>query len=340
MTPAESPKRQATPASAPRSGLPTGVGLWGGFLDRLPSAEAAAAVRDLEQAGVGTVWLQEYSGVDPFVRAALYLTATQTLTVALGVATIHARDPEAMVAVASTLHEAFPGRFVLGLGASHRHLAETRGGAYSRPLTALRDYVGAMNAAVGGRTLPPLFLGALGPRMIELAATATGGLHTYFCPVTHTAGARAAVGDSPWIAPSQMVAVGGEDPRTSAKLRDYLGLCLGMPNYQQSLRRCGFDDADLATVSDALIDALVVQDTPTALRARVEAQYAAGANHVAVQFVPPPSPARVLERISAGLLTDGATAPGPPAVVPPDGTAPLDGTDRAAPAPSPPPETS
>jgi probable F420-dependent oxidoreductase len=282
--------------------LPGGVGLWGGFLDHLPAADAIAAVRDLEDAGIGTVWLQEYSGVDPFVRAALYLGATDRLTVALGVATIHARDPEAMVAAASTLHEAFPGRFVLGLGASHRHLAETRGGAYGRPLTAMREYLHAMGDTAGRRTPPPRFLGALGPRMIELAGVATDGLHTYFSPVTHTAAARDAVGAGPWIAPSQMVAVGGTGTGWPDDLRRYLGLCLGMPNYRQNLHRFGFSAADLDSTSDALVDALVVPDHPSALRARLDAQRAAGADHIALQLVPPPSAAAVLDRVAEGLL--------------------------------------
>ncbi|ADP84953.1 LLM class flavin-dependent oxidoreductase [Pseudofrankia inefficax] len=280
---------------------PTGVGLWAGFLDRMAPAEAISAVRDIEAAGLTTIWLQEYSGVDPFIRAALYLQATDRLTVALGVATIHARDPEAMVAAASTLHQAFPGRFALGLGASHRHLAESRGGTYAKPLTAMRDYLGAMDAVVGPRVLPPRFLGALGPKMVELAGEATDGLHTYFCPVAHTAAAREAVGAGPWIAPSQMVAVGNTGTGWSDDLRRYLGLCLGMPNYRQNLHRWGFSAADLAQTSDALVDALVVPDEPTALRARLDAQRAAGADHLALQLVPPPSSARVLDRVAAGL---------------------------------------
>jgi probable F420-dependent oxidoreductase len=283
--------------------LPTGIGLWAGFLDRLPAAEATAAVRDLERAGVGTIWLQEYSGVDPFVRAALYLQATERLTVALGVATIHARDPAAAVAAAATLHEAFPGRFALGLGASHQHLAERRGADYSRPLSALRDYLAAMDVAAERRAMPPRFLGALGPKMVELAGAATDGLHTYFCPVAHTAAARAAVGGEAWIAPTQLVAIGVTGTRWPDDLRDYLGLCLGMPNYQANLRRFGLTDTDLATTSDGLVDALVVPDDPAALRARVDAHRGAGADHVVLQFVPPPSAARVLDRLADGLPT-------------------------------------
>lgn len=288
-------------ADAYPASLPGGVGLWSGFLDRLPAGEAVEAARAIERAGIATIWLQEFSGVDPFVRAALYLQGTERLVVALGVATIHARDPEAMVAAASTLHEAFPGRFLLGLGASHRHLAEARGGQYAKPLTALREYLEAMDAAPGRRVLPPRFLGALGPRMVELAGAATAGLHSYFSPVAHTADARDRVGPDPWIAPTVMVVLGDSSDDWRDRVRPYLGLCLGMPNYRRNLARFGVTDADLDGPSDALVDALAVPDTADAITARLDAHRAAGANHVQVQLVPPPPAAAALTRISRAL---------------------------------------
>lgn len=281
--------------------LPRGIGLWSGFLDRLPAADAVAAARTMEAAGIGVIWLQEFSGVDPFVRAALYLGGTHDLVVALGVATIHARDPEAMVAAAATLHEAFPGRFLLGLGASHGHLAEARGATYDRPLTALREYLAAMDATRGRRTLPPRFLGALGPRMVELAGAATAGLHSYFCPVEHTADARERVGPDPWIAPSVMIVTGEAGDDWVDRVRPYFALCLGMPNYRRNLARFGFTDADLDATSDRLVEALAVPDRPEAIRARIDAHRAAGADHVQVQLVPPPAAAVVLARVAAGL---------------------------------------
>ena len=281
--------------------LPGGIGLWSGFLDRLPAAGAVAGARTVEAAGIGVIWLQEFSGVDPFVRAALYLAATERLVVALGVATIHARDPEAMVAAAATLHEAFPGRFLLGLGASHGHLAEARGASYDRPLSALRDYLAAMDAAVGRRTLPPRFLGALGPRMVELAGATTAGLHSYFSPVEHTADARARVGPDPWIAPSVMVVAGEADDDWRDRVRPYFSLCLGMPNYRRNLARFGFTETDLDTTSDRLVEALAVPDRPDQIHARVAAHRAAGADHVQIQLVPPPAADVVLARIAAGL---------------------------------------
>ena len=286
---------------APRGPLPGGNGLWSGFLDRLSAGDAIATARALEASGITTIWLQEFSGVDPFVRAALYLQGTERLVVALGVATIHARDPEAMVAAASTLHQAFPGRFVLGLGASHQHLAEARGATYETPLRALREYLAAMDAIAGRRFLPPRFLGALGPRMVELAGTATSGLHSYFSPVAHTEDARVRVGRGPWIAPTVMVVMGAAGPDWRDVVRPYFGLCLGMPNYRRNLVRFGFTADDLETTSDALVDALAVPDAPDAIRARVDAQRAAGADHVQVQLVPPPAAVEVLARVQHGI---------------------------------------
>jgi probable F420-dependent oxidoreductase len=283
--------------------LPTGLGLWAGFLDRMPAAEAVAAVRVLEDAGVSTIWLQEYSGVDPFIRAALYLNATSTLTVALGVATIHARDPEAMVAAGSTLHEAFPGRFALGLGVSHRDLAQARGHDYRAPLATMRTYLSSMRSAVRRRTLPPTFLGALGPKMCELGAKETGGVHSYFSPVAHTSQTRAAVGGQAWLAPTQLVCIGAAGDGWQEQTRRYFGLCLGMPNYRRNLLRFGFTEADMDTASDHLIDALAVPDDPSALRQRIDEHRAAGADHVVLQFVPPPSGDVVVDRVT-GLIRE------------------------------------
>ena len=278
-----------------------GIGLWAGFLDYLPAADAVAFVRDIETAGVGTMWLQEHSGVDPFVRASLYLSATVRLSVALGVAVIYGRDPEAMVAAASTLEDAFPGRFVLGLGVSHRDLVQARGHEFGPPIATMESYLAAMDHARGRRRLPLRVLGALGPNMIGLAGRAADGVHTYFSPVAHTSAVRAAIGPDRWLAPSQMVAFGLDGRTWSDELRSYLQFCLGMPNYTKNLRRFGFTEADLATTSDALVDALVVRDDSRQIQARVDEHHAAGADHVVLQFVPPPPASVVRDRLAVGF---------------------------------------
>ena len=139
----------------------------------------------------------------------------------------------------------------------------------------MRAYLAAMDAARGSRRLPTRVLGALGPKMMELAGTAADGAHTYFAPVAHTAAVRAALGPDRWLAPTQMVGLDRE------RTRGYLQLCLGMPNYTSNLLRFGLEQADLDTTSDRLVDALVVP--AGAVTERVAEQRAAGANQVVLQ---------------------------------------------------------
>lgn len=263
------------------------TGLWAGFLDDASATEAVATAQRLEAAGVRAVWLQEHSGLDPFVRAALYLAGTERLGVGLGVAVIHGRDPEGMVAAAATIEEAFPGRFVLGLGVSHRRLVEARGHAFTPPIPTMERYLAAMDTSGRKRSLPPRVLGALGPRMLELAGRCADGAHTYLMPVAHTAAARAALGPDRWLAPTQLVAVDGDGPWRDT-VRTFIGWCVKMPNYARGLARYGFDADDVATITDRLVDAVVVPNDAGAITARIEEHRDAGADHVVVQYIPRP----------------------------------------------------
>ena len=60
------------------------VGIWTAAFDAHPSAAAQAAAVELEALGYRTLWLNEATGRDPFVMAGVLLSATSTLTVALG----------------------------------------------------------------------------------------------------------------------------------------------------------------------------------------------------------------------------------------------------------------
>src|SRR5688572_32851199 len=103
---------------------PGRVGLWTFALDRQPLTRAQELAAELEALGYGAVWLPEAVGRDPLVHAGLLLSATDRLTVATGIASIHGRMPLMMSSGWRTLSEAFPGRFVLGLGVSHAPMVE------------------------------------------------------------------------------------------------------------------------------------------------------------------------------------------------------------------------
>ena len=100
------------------------VGIWTGVLDGQPTTMAQEAAAELESLGYGALWIPEAVGRDPMVSAANLLAATKTLRIATGIANIYARDPMTMAAGQKTLAEAYPGRFLLGIGVSHWHLVE------------------------------------------------------------------------------------------------------------------------------------------------------------------------------------------------------------------------
>jgi alkanesulfonate monooxygenase SsuD/methylene tetrahydromethanopterin reductase-like flavin-dependent oxidoreductase (luciferase family) len=67
--------------------------------------------------------------------------------VTTGIANIFVRDAWATNAAAKTLAEAYPQRFVLGLGVSHGPMVEMRGHDYRSPLSTMRAYLEDMREA-------------------------------------------------------------------------------------------------------------------------------------------------------------------------------------------------
>jgi probable F420-dependent oxidoreductase len=191
------------------------------------------------------------------------------------------------------LSEAFPGRFVLGLGVSHQPMVEgLRGQTYERPLAAMREYLERMDAAMyvaAEPAEPPRrVLAALGPKMLTLAAERTDGAHPYNVPPEHTAGAREILGPEKLLAPEQAVLL-ETDPTEARRIgRSHVAIYRDLPNYMNNLRRFGITDDDIADGgSDRLVDMLVAWGDVDAIRARVQAHLDAGADHVAVQVLTP-----------------------------------------------------
>jgi alkanesulfonate monooxygenase SsuD/methylene tetrahydromethanopterin reductase-like flavin-dependent oxidoreductase (luciferase family) len=104
------------------------------FLDAMPAAESAAFCRRVERMGYKVLWAPEAWGRDPFAQGGYLLAKTDQLIYATGIANIWARDPATMAASAKTLAEVAEGRFILGIGVSHRSLVEDlRGHTYTKP---------------------------------------------------------------------------------------------------------------------------------------------------------------------------------------------------------------
>jgi probable F420-dependent oxidoreductase len=266
------------------------VGIWSFGLQRLSAADAGAAVREYERLGYPTVWMPESLGSkEAMAQAALLLGASERVAIASGIASIYARDPMAMAGGAKTLAEAYPGRFVLGIGVSHAPSVTSRGGTYGRPVATMAAYLDGMAEAPYVGPEPgepvPLVLAALGPKMLELAAARADGAHPYFVPVEHTPIARRALGPEPCLAVEQ-TAVLSTDPDEARRIgRAFARHYLALPNYAENLRRLGWSDEDIANDgSDRLIDAVIAWGDVDAIAARVRAHLDAGADHVCIQL--------------------------------------------------------
>ena len=266
------------------------VGIWTAALDALDVAAARDAVAALDAQGWGALWFGEAYGREAFTAAQLYLSASERLVVATGIASIYGRDAVAANAAARTLEAAFPGRFVLGLGVSHAPLVELmRGHRYDRPLAAMAGYLDAMDAApyavAGGQPAPPRLLAALGPKMLELARDRAQGAHPYLVTPEHTARAREVLGEGPVLAVEQAVVLADDIHQWRRRAHWHLEIYTGLPNYRASWVRQGFGEPDFGRGgSDRLKDAMVVRGIE-AIRRRVQEHLDAGASHVCLQVL-------------------------------------------------------
>jgi len=275
------------------------LGAWG-HLDSLPIEGARAYARRVDELGYETLWVPETVGREPFTLLGLLAGETSEIRLGTSIVGIWGHDAQTTRMAAQTLHEATGGRFVLGLGISHPHLAEKlRGHTYDRPLTRMREYLAAYRAATYRGPLaeaasdPPVLIAALRERMLTLAATDADGAFPYLVTPARVAWTRgvldAANADRRPILAVSMPAVLETDPTAAREAaRAYLGPYLRTPAYQACWAEQGFDPADWEKPgSDRLVDAMVAHGDVEALRSRVAELVAAGADHVAVIPVAP-----------------------------------------------------
>jgi len=291
------------------------IGIWTSQLDYQPAARAQEAAAELEQLGFGAIWLPEATGREALTHASLLLAGTRRIVVATGIANIYARDPVAMAAAQNTLAEAYPDRFVLGLGVSHAPLVEQfRGHRYEKPVPTMRAYLDAMDAApyhaVPPAAKPFRVLAALGPKMLQLAAARADGAHPYFVTPEHTARAREILGAHRLLAVEQAVVLETGSVQAREIARSYMSMYLTLTNYVNNLRALGFGDEDLKDGgSNRLVDAIVALGDMSAIIDRVRAHHSAGADHVCIQVLtadPRALPLRQWRELASALPSAGA----------------------------------
>jgi probable F420-dependent oxidoreductase len=282
------------------------LGVWSA-MDTMSAADGAAFAQRVEAWGYSALWLPESRGRNVLVHSSWLLANTKTLIVAPGIANIYARDPMAMKNGQRALAEQSGGRFLLGIGVSHRPSVEgLRGHTYGRPVATMRAYLEGMAAAPYAAPEPaeppPTILAALGPRMLALSAELADGAHPYNVTPEHTAEARRILGPGKLLCPEVWVLLETDPAKARAAARQALAPYLRLDNYANNWRRLGFGDADLAgNGSDRLVDATVAWGDESRIRAAIQAHWDAGADHVCIQTIRPDGSRLPDERLLAML---------------------------------------
>ncbi len=257
------------------------VGVWWSASWRR-AGDATDVPAELEGLGYRALWSS--GGFEPGLaqRFERLLSATTDMIVASGIVSIWASSPDDVAQAAAALDARYPGRFLLGLGASHAAIVEN----YARPYSRMVGYLDGLDAAGPAVGRDRRVLAALGTRMLELARDRATGAHPYFVPVEHTARARAILGEGPLLAP-EVTVVFERDPTAARVLaRTFTAGYLTLPNYANNLRRLGFGDDDLAGGgSDRLVDAVVAWGDVDAVATRIRDHHDAGADHVCIQVL-------------------------------------------------------
>ena len=267
------------------------VGAWSFTLEAQTATDEREAAAEIERLGFKAIWFPEsVTSREIFSHASWLLSSTERVVVASGIANIWARDPVAMANGWRMLSDAYPERFLLGMGVSHQPSVARRGGAYEHPYAKMRDYLDAMDRAASSApepvSDPRRVLAALGPKMLELAAERALGAHPYFVPVEHTAFARSRLGPEPVLAVEQTAVLETNPAEARTIARRFATHYLQATNYANNLRRMGWTGGEISGQgSDRVIDAVVAWGDVDRIANRVRAHLDAGADHVCVQVV-------------------------------------------------------
>jgi probable F420-dependent oxidoreductase len=279
------------------------VGIWFSGSWRVEDSTVDVA-QEMEALGYSALWSS--GRFDPGLSKHFerQLAATTRVVVASGIVSIWPSSPQDMATAVADLDSRYPGRFLLGLGASHAPVVQD----YSRPYSHMVDYLDGLDSAGPSVAKDRRVLAALRPRMLELASERSAGAHPYFVPVEHTARARELLGPGPLLAPEVTVVLERDPGKARELARTFTRTYLGLPNYVNNLRDLGFGDDDIADGgSDRLVDAVVSWGDLDAVAARVRSHHDAGADHVCVQVIPATPgafPLAEYREIATALLVD------------------------------------
>jgi len=290
-------------------------------------AETLALARRAESAGYDDLWLADAGGMDALTLAAVLAQNTSRARIGIAVVPAYTRTPAVLASTAATIAQIAPGRFILGLGTSSHAIIEGWHGLHlTKPLTRMRETVTLLRQMLAGektrfsgetlkshgyRQEPvpggvPIYLAALRPGMLELAAELGDGVILNLFPrqvlariVDHVRIGAERAGKDPAsveIVCRHQIAVTDDPAPTRELFRRVFASYYSTPVYNQFLAWAGYEDAareiregwasgdrerTAAALSDELIDEIAIIGTREQCQQRI-IDYARGGIHTHV----------------------------------------------------------
>lgn len=262
-------------------------------------ADTAVRLQWAEDNGYDDAWFADSGAPDSLTSVAALAHLTQRLRIGVAVTPVFTRSPSVLAATANVLGQVLPGRFVMGLGASSQTMMVNWNGLdYQKPLTRVKetaeivrsmlagektDYQGETLSSRGYRQMPgdqtvPLYLAALRPKMIEMAAEIGDGVVFNLWPKNalpkmvehvHTGAAKAGKnGADVEIVNRFMVLVTDDAEGGRERFRQNFAPYYATPVYNKFLSWAGYEDEaaqirdgwatkDRAKTTGALVDSLI-----------------------------------------------------------------------------------
>jgi F420-dependent oxidoreductase-like protein len=261
------------------------------FVDAVKTLdESIGRVKAAERLGYEAVWVTQLPNArDASLVLATYANATERVGLGTGILPIYTRHPTAMVQMAATLDEISGGRFILGIGVSHKVTVESMWGLHlDSPVDAMREYLDIVRTSLrdGGcaidgkyfsahwtysgprRPEMPLLISALNPRMLDLAGELADGIVLYMCSPAYirdqvvpavTAGRQKAgkTIEGFEIVAAVPLSVTSDRAGAQAVFRQTVERYANLPYYRKMMDASGFaSELAAGEVSEAMMDEL------------------------------------------------------------------------------------
>ena len=293
--------------------------------------DSIAVVRWAEDNGIDDVWFSDAMAPDSLTMVAVVAPHTRRLRVGVAVTPVYTRTPAVFAATANVLAQMLPGRFVLGLGSSSQAIMERFNGIkLEKPLTRVRETATIVRSMLAGEksnfaleTLssqgyrqealpepPPIYLAALRPKMIEMAAEVGDGVVFNLWPkkalpkmMEHVAAGAKRGGkrvEDVEVVNRSFVMVTDDVEAGRQAFRNYYTPYYANPVYNDFLKWAGYKDEaegvlagwaardralSTGSITDEIIDAVAIIGNAEEVHARVREQTAAGIDTTIVSTI-------------------------------------------------------